>query len=308
MRLKQLELLLALEKYNTYINAANKIGMSQSAISTAVKELEKELGFKILNRTKTGSIFTSKGRMVLLEAHEITATMKDIFDIKDAFTGEISGHYYLAGASHSCNLQITDMMIQLQKDYPGLKMSFADKDNYEILQGVIQGDYLAGMLQISNIDETLYQSEIARYHLGFQTSFAEKMVFLIGPKHPFYDVESAALEEILQQSVILTRYRMSEVFDRFFEEHGYNKKINLIHDLFTTRILIEKSAHYISFLPYRFAVKSIQDYKDKLKILEISDYNWISKVGWIYKKEKITWKEQQVLQLLQKYWQHSANE
>lgn len=303
MRLKQLELLLALEKYNTYVNAANKIGMSQSAISTSVKELEKELGFTILNRTKTGIIFTSKGRMVLLEAHEIAAEMEDIYDIKEAFTGELSGHYYLAGASHSCNLQITNMIIRLQKDYPSLKISFADKDNFEILQGVIQGDYLAGLLQISNIDETLYQSEIARYNLGFQLSFAEKMVFCVGPLHPLYEAGSAALEDILKQSVILTRYRMSEVFERFFAQHGYHKQINLIHDLFTTRILIKKSAHYISFLPCRFAQKSSQDYKDNLKILEISDYNWISKVGWIFRKEKISRKEQQVLALLQTDWQ-----
>lgn len=302
MRLKQLELILALEKYGTYVNAANKVGMSQSSVSTAIKELEKEVGFKIVNRSKSGITFTNKGKIVLVQAHEIEAELKDILSIKDIYTGEIAGQYFIAGASHSCNLLITDMVINLQKEYPKLMIGFEDKDNFEILEGVVSGKYLAGVLQFSSIDEILYQSEFVRHNLGFQKLFEEQMVFCVGPKHPLYGRKEALLKEILEHSVVITRYRMSEIFESFFEQHGYEKSITLIHDLFTTRVLVEKSDHYVSFMPYSFAQESVCNYKDNLKILKISDFNWLATIGWVYKQEKLSWNEQQIFQVLKNQW------
>ena len=51
MRLLQLQILSMLKKEHSLVNVAKKLFISQPSISTALKELEQELGCSLLERT-----------------------------------------------------------------------------------------------------------------------------------------------------------------------------------------------------------------------------------------------------------------
>ena len=62
MRLEQLNYLIAIEEYHSMNKASEKIYVSQQSISNAILELEKELGFELVNRTNRGSFLTAAGK------------------------------------------------------------------------------------------------------------------------------------------------------------------------------------------------------------------------------------------------------
>lgn len=51
MRISQLHLLLALEKYGSFSKAAKEMFLSQPYISATIKDLEDEVGFQIVERS-----------------------------------------------------------------------------------------------------------------------------------------------------------------------------------------------------------------------------------------------------------------
>ena len=61
MNLNQFEYLLTVYQEKSITKAAQKLFVSAPAISTAVKQMEEELGYSILIRQPNGIVFTEKG-------------------------------------------------------------------------------------------------------------------------------------------------------------------------------------------------------------------------------------------------------
>ena len=78
MRLSQLKYLVELSKHRTISKTAQVLYISQPSLSTAIKELEEELGFDILERSNKGVAFTKRGAMVLKYSQEVMQSITSI--------------------------------------------------------------------------------------------------------------------------------------------------------------------------------------------------------------------------------------
>ena len=65
MTFQQLEYIVEISKCGSINKAAQKLFLSQSGISTAVRELENELGIRVLARSNRGVEFTPEGKEFL---------------------------------------------------------------------------------------------------------------------------------------------------------------------------------------------------------------------------------------------------
>ena len=61
MNIQQLRYVVAIANSGTFREAAEKMYVSQPSLSIAVRELEKELGFKVFRRTSSGTFLTRRG-------------------------------------------------------------------------------------------------------------------------------------------------------------------------------------------------------------------------------------------------------
>ena len=65
MRLTQLQYLLEIKKQGSISKAAQHLYIAQPSMSAAIKELEEELGYELMKRSKKGVTFTSLGEQVI---------------------------------------------------------------------------------------------------------------------------------------------------------------------------------------------------------------------------------------------------
>lgn len=65
MRFEQLEYLIEIAKQNSMSTASEQLHLAPQTLSISMKNLEKELGFAILNRTAKGATLTAEGEVVL---------------------------------------------------------------------------------------------------------------------------------------------------------------------------------------------------------------------------------------------------
>lgn len=78
MNIQNLKYLVALYQKKSFTEAAKFSGISQPAISTALKNLEMELGFKIYVRNVKPVEFTDDGRDLLLHAYKILEAVEEL--------------------------------------------------------------------------------------------------------------------------------------------------------------------------------------------------------------------------------------
>ena len=75
MNIQQLRYVVAIANSGTFREAAEKMYVSQPSLSISVRDLEKELGFKIFRRTSSGTFLTRRGMEFYEKAQEL---VKDI--------------------------------------------------------------------------------------------------------------------------------------------------------------------------------------------------------------------------------------
>lgn len=78
--LKQLRYLLALAEHLNFTRAAEAVFVSQSTLSTGLKELESTLGVQLVERDKQTVSFTQIGAEVVARARQVLASAEDLSD------------------------------------------------------------------------------------------------------------------------------------------------------------------------------------------------------------------------------------
>lgn len=302
MQLNQLEYLLALSREGSYQKAAKRLHVSQSTISMAIKNLEDELDYLLVQRSNKGISFTEKGKLVLEKAVEIESDIQELLNLKNTFLSEIAGKFFIAGSSHYYNLQLVSLIIKLQERYPRLQICLEDNNNLDIIREVAQKACLMGLVQLNSIDEIFYLSEIEKYNLIFELVEQENMYFVVGPKHPFYQAEGVTLEDFLRYSVIISRYQMSEIFSNYLRTNGYQGRIVILHDIYASRNLVENSDFCAMLIPEFGTFFDNSIYKQNLKTVSIKNFSCNYKIGWVYRKNGYSERENKTVHLVQREW------
>ncbi len=305
MQLSQLKYLLVLSKEGSYLNAAKQLNVSQSTISMAIKNLQDELGYQIVQRTGKGLVFTEKGRLLLEKAALIDIELQKLQNIRYSLFSDMSGSVHIAGASYGQILQLVDLIIFLQKQYPGIQFHLDDRSNMRIIDGVCQGKYLAGFLQLNSIDDFYFQGLIAKNDLEFDVLEKGNMCFAAGSNFPLLQKEEVEFKEFLQSTVITSRYQMTDYFLDYLRQRGYDKKIVVMNDIYTSRKMIDQSEIYSSFIP-EFGTEDSNTIGN-LHIIPIKDFNCCYTFGLIYRKNSLLSRERELIRILKNSWYMMKN-
>lgn len=76
MKIIQLEYFCAVSQYHSITQAAQKLYVTQPAISNAIRELEKEFSINLFNRTKNHMTLTKEGEAFYQKANQLLDTIK----------------------------------------------------------------------------------------------------------------------------------------------------------------------------------------------------------------------------------------
>ena len=74
---------MAVARVGSFSGASKAVGVTQSAITKSVADLEQQLGFAIFNRTSRGVAMTPEGRDFIDRAARLLADAADLFGERD---------------------------------------------------------------------------------------------------------------------------------------------------------------------------------------------------------------------------------
>jgi DNA-binding transcriptional LysR family regulator len=125
MRLSQLKMFVAVADNGSFSAAAADLDCTQSRISHAIAELERDLGVRLLSRTRRGSSPTDAGQRVLEKARQMLRLENSLFE-SACEGGQLAGHVRIA-CFRSVGTHLLPYVLEaLAQEYPHIRIDVDD--------------------------------------------------------------------------------------------------------------------------------------------------------------------------------------
>jgi DNA-binding transcriptional LysR family regulator len=172
--LRQIEVLRAVIRCETTVRAAAELGMTQPAVSNAIRHLEGQLGFPMFERVNNRLFPTSEARVLNAEAEPLFAAHSRIQAVAKSFQGDHCGTLRLVATAPLGYSVVPTALKSFRKAFPTTKVFMNMKPEYEVVDLVDSGVDEIGFVLGSKVNRDLHVEEI----------FSESIVAIMRPEHP----------------------------------------------------------------------------------------------------------------------------
>ncbi len=140
MELRHLRYFIEVALEENVTRAAEKLNVSQPALSRQVKDLEEELGFALLERSAKSVALTEAGRVFLEEASEVLKRLEQGVAAARLVAEGGSGELHV-GYAPSLTVRILPPTIRaFQAEFPKVKVKLHDMSSEEMMRGLRSGE------------------------------------------------------------------------------------------------------------------------------------------------------------------------
>jgi DNA-binding transcriptional LysR family regulator len=122
MELRQLEHFIAVASEMNFSRAAHQVHVVQSALSTSVGKLEKELGVELFDRSKQQIRMTPAGQLFREHARRVIHTARLAKDSISDYRGELSGTVELGSLIAFGALDVPRVLGEFHRNYPFVRI------------------------------------------------------------------------------------------------------------------------------------------------------------------------------------------
>jgi LysR family transcriptional regulator, hydrogen peroxide-inducible genes activator len=146
--LKQLQYALAIEKTLHFKKAAEHCHISQSALSTAVSELESQLDLQIFERNNKTVMVTPVGKEVLARARNIMLEVNELEHIGDDQTAPLSYPLTIGIIPTIAPYLLPKLFPALTESYPDTKINVIEEQSAVLIEMIRAGEIDTAILAL----------------------------------------------------------------------------------------------------------------------------------------------------------------
>lgn len=146
--LKQLQYALAVEKTLHFKKASELCHVSQSALSTALSELENQLGLQIFERNNKKVLVTPVGAEVLRRAKTIMLDIEELNHLGDSQKAPLSFPMTVGVIPTIAPYLLPKIFPALQREYPQTKINIVEDQSAVLVDMVLSGQIDTAILAL----------------------------------------------------------------------------------------------------------------------------------------------------------------
>ena len=193
MDTRQLAAFCAVVERKSFSQAAERLGVTQPAVSLQVRSLEKRLGRKLLDRSGRRVEPTEAGLALYRGAQRMLALEGQLIEELDAGEeGELGGTLEVGASTGPGSTVVPVLLCEFQRENPGVAVSLSISDTQSVVDRVAERELELGVVGA------------ARRHRGvvFEPFFRDEVVLVCPPGHRFAG-RSVSLEELREEPLIV---------------------------------------------------------------------------------------------------------
>jgi len=193
---RQLQYLIALDRYKHFGRAAESCFVSQPAFSVAIKELESLLNVQLADRTNKTVTITNIGQEIIAQSRLALRDIDGIIDIANRYQSPLSGVVRVGIIPTIAPFLLPKLLPRIRKAFPQLKLHLledqTDKIDEQLKSGSLDFLILALPYDLHNIEKcSLFDDP---FHLAFHR------------KTRLFDPRSPRIDQLPEESILLLEY------------------------------------------------------------------------------------------------------
>ncbi|MEO0362053.1 MAG: LysR family transcriptional regulator, partial [Pseudomonadota bacterium] len=190
--LRHLKYFIATAEIGQVSRAAVELSVSQSAVTTAIKELEATVETQLFLRSPQGMALTEAGRSFLSSAHEILLKADEALNVGTA--APVSGRIAVAASYTVIGYFLPPHLERLSRLQPKLEVQLHEMTRETIEEGLLAGRFDMGVALTANI---------ANPDLVCETLLRSARRLWTPSRHRLLEKESVSLADVAQEPYVM---------------------------------------------------------------------------------------------------------
>ena len=213
LSIKQVRYFIATADSGQISQAAIALNVSQSAVTTAIKQLEENLGVSLFRRLASGVVLTAEGSRFLTHARNVMAAVNSAerapLTEDTALTGVVT-----VGVTYTVfGYFLPRFYARFARAYPKIRVELLELPRHQLEERLNDGTLDMAVMLVSNLRD--------KTHLAFETLLRSRRRLWLPAEHPLLSRETITLEDVAREPyVMLTVDEASETAGRYWQNYG----------------------------------------------------------------------------------------
>lgn len=241
IELRHLKTLVALRDTGSLVEAAERLFLTQSALSHQLKDLEDRLDCTLFIRKTKPPRFTSAGRRLLNLADEVMPMFKLAERDIARLAGGEAGRLHICIECHSCFQWLVPCMDKYRSNWPEVELDITGGFNFAPLPALVRGD----------LDLVITSDPINLPGIAYVPLFRYEAMLAVGPQHKLSQrafIEPADLQDEVLIMYPVERDRL-DIFTRFLDPSDIEPKEIRTAELTAMVVQLVASGRGVASLP-----------------------------------------------------------
>lgn len=241
VELRHLRTLVALRDTGSLVEAAERVFLTQSALSHQLKDLETRLGSSLFIRKTRPVRFTSSGQRLLKLADEVLPLVHGAEQDLARLAGGEAGRIFMAIECHSCFEWLLPAIDRYREAWSDVELDIASGFHFAPLPALARGD----------LDLVITADPVDDPGLAYLPLFSYEAQLAVARDHPLAEREWIEPQDLADQTLIaypVDRERL-DIFKQFLDPAGVEPARIRNAELTTMMVQLVASGRGVVCLP-----------------------------------------------------------
>ncbi|MDX1351534.1 MAG: LysR family transcriptional regulator [Thiomicrorhabdus sp.] len=251
IEIKHLQTIASLAETHSVNASAEKLFMTQSALSHQIKQLEEALELKLFERKTNPIQFTPAGQTLLKAAQELLPKLQQTEQTLKALAQGEQGRLFIGVDCHTCFEWLLPMLRNYQAKWPNVDLDILNSFGEQPLK----------KLQSQNLDLVITSDPEPYSELAFLPLFSYELVAVLPVNHSYCQKQWLEAEDFTNQTLIAypVATQKLDIFARFLHPKGIEPAHIRYSELTLMMLQLVESERGLCVLP-KWLIQSQPDF------------------------------------------------
>lgn len=192
MDTKQLAALVAVIDRSSFSHAAEQLGVTQPAVSLAIRSLEKRLGCQLIDRSGRVVEATEAGQVAYRHAQRVLGAERDLFRSVEHQGDELAGHLIVGASTGPGERVLPALLGAFHRENPDVIVSLRVDDTETIIERVLDRQLEFGIVGAERVHRSLV----------FEPFLRDEVVLVVPMDHAFAG-RQISMDELLLAPLVV---------------------------------------------------------------------------------------------------------
>jgi DNA-binding transcriptional LysR family regulator len=192
---RQLRYFIAVAEARSVSGGSSAVGISQSAVTDAIRTLELETGMTLFNRHAKGVTLTREGSQFLRNARSIVDAVANLGATTGQGEDQTEGRIRVGATPLVTGYFFADLLSHFQRLYPRIEVSLVEDKRSYIEHMLVGGELDLALLLVANLEQ--------RHAIDYEVLLRSECRAWMAPTHPLANVDGLSLGQMENDPVVM---------------------------------------------------------------------------------------------------------